>query len=48
MPGKPKSIAEYLASGNAEQRVVLEKMRRTIHAAAPGAEEYIGCPGLRR
>ncbi len=39
---KPKSIDEYLASVSAEQRVVLEKLRRTIHAAAPGAEEYIG------
>lgn len=42
MPGKPRSIDEYLASVSAEQRGVLEKLRRTIHTAAPGAEEYIG------
>lgn len=42
MPGKPKSIDEYLALVSAEQRGVLEKLRRTIHTAAPGAEEYIG------
>jgi len=39
---KPKTIDEYLARVKPEQRVVLEKLRRAIHAAAPGAEEYIG------
>ncbi len=39
---KPKTIDEYLARLKPEQRVVLEKLRQTIHAAAPGAEEYIG------
>lgn len=39
---KPKSIDEYLATASAEQRIVLEKLRRTIHSAAPGAQEYIG------
>lgn len=39
---KPRTIDEYLATASAEQRAVLEKLRRTIHAAAPGAEEYIG------
>ncbi len=39
---KPKTIDEYLAGASAEQRVALEKLRRTIHNAAPGAEEYIG------
>jgi uncharacterized protein YdhG (YjbR/CyaY superfamily) len=39
---KPKTIDEYLALVKPEQRVVLEKLRRTIHAAAPGATEYIG------
>lgn len=39
---RPKTIDEYLAGAKPEQRVVLEKLRRTIHAAAPGAEEYIG------
>jgi uncharacterized protein YdhG (YjbR/CyaY superfamily) len=39
---KPKTIDEYLAPVKPEQRTVLEKLRQTIHAAAPGAEEYIG------
>jgi uncharacterized protein YdhG (YjbR/CyaY superfamily) len=42
MKSKPKTIDEYLATASVEQRVVLEKLRRTIHAAAPGAVEYIG------
>jgi 3-methyladenine DNA glycosylase AlkD/uncharacterized protein YdhG (YjbR/CyaY superfamily) len=39
---KPKTIDEYLANAKPEQRVVLEKLRKAIRAAAPGAEEYIG------
>ena len=39
---KAKTIDEYLARTNPEQRAVLEKVRKAIHAAAPGAEEYIG------
>ena len=39
---KPRTIDEYLATAGAKQRDVLEKLRRTIHSAAPGAEEYIG------
>ncbi len=39
---KPKTIDEYLARTNPGQRAVLEKLRKAIHAAAPGAEEYIG------
>ncbi len=39
--GKPRSIDEYLAGVNAEQRAALEKLRRTIRAVAPKAEEYI-------
>jgi len=42
MKSKPKTIDEYLALTSPEQRAVLEKLRRTIHAAALGAEEYIG------
>ena len=42
MPGKPKSIDEYLARVKPEQLAVLERLRQIIHAAAPGAEEYIG------
>jgi uncharacterized protein YdhG (YjbR/CyaY superfamily) len=35
----PTPIDEYLASVRLDQRVVLEKLRRTIRAAAPQAEE---------
>ena len=38
---KPKTIDEVLAAVSAGQRVVLEKLRRTIRAAAPQAEECI-------
>ena len=39
---KPRTIDEYLALTTPKQRGVLEKLRKAIHAAAPGAEEYIG------
>ena len=39
---KPKTIDEYLALTKPGQRAVLKKLRQTIHAAAPGAVEYIG------
>src|SRR5262245_7216972 len=39
---KPTTIDEYLAGATPAQRPVLEQLRRTIHAAAPGAQEYIG------
>ena len=42
MKSKPKTIDEYLFLVKSEQRAVLEKLRQTVHAAAPGAEEYIG------
>jgi uncharacterized protein YdhG (YjbR/CyaY superfamily) len=38
---KPRTIDEFLAGVPAGQRVVLEKLRQTIRAAAPGAEECI-------
>ena len=38
---KAKTIDEYLARAKPEQRVVLQKIRQTIHAAAPGVEEGI-------
>lgn len=38
---KPKTIDEYLARARPEQRDALEKLRRTIHAVAPGVEESI-------
>jgi uncharacterized protein YdhG (YjbR/CyaY superfamily) len=45
----PNTIDEILAGVSAEQRAVLQKLRRTIHAAAPGAEECIsyGLPAFR-
>ncbi len=39
---RPKTIDEYLALAEPEQRPVLEKLRKTINAAAPGAVECIG------
>lgn len=39
---KPKTIDEYLARATPKHRALLEKLRRGVHAAAPGAEEYIG------
>ena len=37
----PKTIDEYLAGVNQDQRAALEQLRRIIHATAPGAEEGI-------
>jgi uncharacterized protein YdhG (YjbR/CyaY superfamily) len=42
MATKPKTIDEYLAAVAPEQRAALQKLRKTIRAAAPEAEEYIG------
>lgn len=39
---KPTTIDEYLAATGPAQRAVLGRLRRAIHAAAPGAEEYLG------
>lgn len=41
-PSKPRTFDEYFASLNPAQRAVLGKIRRAIHAAAPGTEEYFG------
>ncbi len=41
MTAKPTTIDQYLDRVLPEQRVVLEKLRATIKAAAPGAEEGI-------
>jgi uncharacterized protein YdhG (YjbR/CyaY superfamily) len=38
---KPRTIDEYLAGVNTDQRAALEKLRQTIRAAAPKVEEYI-------
>ena len=49
MAKKPRTIDEYLAGQNAENRAALEKVRRAVHAAAPKAEECIsyGMPAFR-
>lgn len=41
MSAKPQTIDEYLAPLNKGQRAALEKLRRAIKSAAPGAEECI-------
>ncbi|MEK6261770.1 MAG: DUF1801 domain-containing protein [Planctomycetota bacterium] len=41
MAGKPKTIDEYLATVSEDRRAALEKLRQTIRAAAPKAEECI-------
>ena len=41
MASKPKTIDEYLAGVSKEKRGALEKLRKTIRAAAPKAEECI-------
>ena len=41
MAGKPRTIDEYLAALSDEKRAALAKLRKTIRAAAPGAEECI-------
>jgi uncharacterized protein YdhG (YjbR/CyaY superfamily) len=41
MAGKPTTIDEYLAALSDDKRAALEKLRKTIRAAAPEAEECI-------
>ena len=41
MAGRPKTIDEYLAVLSDDKRAALERLRRTIRAAAPKAEECI-------
>jgi uncharacterized protein YdhG (YjbR/CyaY superfamily) len=41
MASKPKSIDEYLAGVSEDKRAALERLRKTIRAAAPKAEECI-------
>jgi len=41
MPSKPRTIDEYLAPLSHEKRAALEKLRKTVRAAAPKAEECI-------
>ena len=49
MPGKPRTIDEYLKPLSKENRAALEKLRKAIQAAAPEAEECISydIPGFR-
>src|SRR6266704_2117843 len=46
---KPRTIDEYITKVNSDQRATLEKLRQTILAVAPGAEECIsyGVPAFR-
>jgi len=50
MTGKTRTIDEYLAALNDDKRVALEKLRKTIRAVAPMAEECIsyGIPAFRQ
>lgn len=41
MAAKPKTIDDYLAPLSEEQRATLQKLRKTINAAAPKSEECI-------
>ncbi len=41
MSARPKTIDEYLAALSADKRAALEKLRKTIRAASPEAEECI-------
>jgi uncharacterized protein YdhG (YjbR/CyaY superfamily) len=41
MKKAPKTVNAYLATLSADKRSALQKLRRAIHAAAPGAEECI-------
>ena len=41
MAVKPKTIDDYLDGVTAAQRVVLERLRKSIRAAVPEAEECI-------
>ena len=41
MAGNPKTIDEYLENVSKDQRPALEKLRKTIRAAVPKAEECI-------
>jgi uncharacterized protein YdhG (YjbR/CyaY superfamily) len=41
MAAKPRNIDDYLAALSDDKRAALEKLRKTIRAAAPKAEECI-------
>ena len=48
--GKPGSVDEYIASFEPEVRAILQKVRVTVRAAAPGATELISyrMPALKQ
>jgi uncharacterized protein YdhG (YjbR/CyaY superfamily) len=48
-PAKPQTIDDYLKGLSPQHRDALQKLRRAVHAAAPGAEECIsyGMPAFR-
>jgi uncharacterized protein YdhG (YjbR/CyaY superfamily) len=50
MAPKPTTVDEYLAPVSPDKRAALEKLRKTIRAAAPDAEERIsyGMPVFRQ
>ena len=41
MAKQPQTIDEYLAGLSPEDRAALQKVRRAVHAAAPGAVECV-------
>lgn len=49
MATKPHTIDEYLTGLSPANRAALQKLRRAVHAAAPGAQECIsyGMPAFR-
>jgi uncharacterized protein YdhG (YjbR/CyaY superfamily) len=49
MKRNPKTVDEYLASVNSDHREALQKIRETVHAVAPNAEECVsyGIPAFR-
>ena len=49
MVRKPETVDQYLADVSEDKRAALEKLRKTIRAAAPRAEECIsyGIPSYR-
>ncbi len=49
MATKPHTVDEYLAGLSPENRAALQRVRRAVRAAAPGAEECIsyGMPAFR-
>jgi uncharacterized protein YdhG (YjbR/CyaY superfamily) len=46
---KPRTVPAYLSRLPADQRAALERVRKILHAAVPGAEECIsyGVPAFR-